>query len=865
MVSERPGSNTNPQNENEQTQVEGNAATVLLDGKYRVERVIGEGAFGRVYLATDTRLRRSVAVKELLATRNATDPDVFQRYLDRFGREARAGGAITHPNVVTVYEMGIDADQNTYLVMEYVDGTNLRDLLAQVGELPVERTVAIGLDVARGLEVVHEADIVHRDLKPANIMISRRGNAKVGDFGIAQVGTESQRTQVATGHPGTPLYMSPEQASGFGYIDGRSDLYSLGLVLYEMIVGEPFARRRTPLAQARPNTPSALVAIVDRLMQKDPDQRFQSATDLIAELSRLSSAPQPASGTGAYVLPPPPPGTYPPGPPSQQPGGYANPVGGVPSAYGGVSSQPPGAPGPYTSGAQPPSPSSGTGPYPYTATGSQAPGIPPATYNPGSQQPPGAPYGTQPLPYAQPPPTQPSKRGGLPLPAILGILAAVILVVGGIGIAASRGGGGKSATATVPVGTQIANAAATSTTAIGGIATPNVPTFIAPTLNVPTFTLSTPTGNAPTATARATGTTATATGRTSTPVGATARPTSTAVAGTSLVGLGTSKPSGGTAFPTASNQVKLAAGKPFPTTVGPNIYVDDANRYTLHYPKEWEQAPGDADTDVQFTFQGTTISGVTTSDLNGEKKPTPQQLADQISTTFSKQLTNFKLTETTQVKVAGQDGVRLLYTFTDKNNTVTLGGYLVTFSTDQTIVLFSCYAANDKFTANIPTFDSVAGSFTGGLSLDKTYTDSQSRFSFDYPKDWTERKSSQPQVVALVGPPSGTPSFNVVIEDSKSLTLQQYYDANFRTIADPSRGLKSYKKVSESDTTIDAQPAKLQIYTADLAGDGTIYELHQWFLVASGKGYVLTYAVVADKAKDYAGYGPIIANSFVLI
>ncbi len=128
----------------------------------------------------------------------------------------------------------------------------------------------------------------------------------------------------------------------------------------------------------------------------------------------------------------------------------------------------------------------------------------------------------------------------------------------------------------------------------------------------------------------------------------------------------------------------------------PNIYVDDQNRYTLHYPKEWQQAPGDADTDVQFTFQGTTLAGITTSDLNGGKKPTAQALADQVSGTFAKQLTNFKLTEATQVKVANQDGVRMLYTFTDKNNTVTLGGYLVTFATDQTVILFSCYAAKDQ-------------------------------------------------------------------------------------------------------------------------------------------------------------------------
>jgi len=291
--------------------------------------------------------------------------------------------------------------------------------------------------------------------------------------------------------------------------------------------------------------------------------------------------------------------------------------------------------------------------------------------------------------------------------------------------------------------------------------------------------------------------------------------------------------------------------------------VDDANRYTLQYPKEWSQAPGDKDTDVQFTTQGTTIAGITTSDLNGDKKPTAQQLADQVNGTFAKQLTNFKLTDATQVKVAGQDGVRMLYTFTDKANIVTLGGYLVTYATDQTVVLFSCYGARDTFDSRVPTFDNVAGSFTGGLALDNTYTDPQSRFTFDYPKAWVAKKPNSTAVVALVAPTDGSPNFNVVIGATAS-TLSQYYDANVKTIADSSSGFKSYKKISESDTTIGGQPAKLQIYTADALGDGTINEFHQWYIVANGKGYVLTYTVLASRAKDFAGYGPIIANSFTL-
>jgi len=850
MVTPPPGTPDN--NAEGETRVTANSPAppdALLGGKYRVERVIGEGTFGRVYLATDTRLRRPVAIKELLATRSATDPEIYQSYLDRFGREARAGGAITHPNVVTVYELEIDSAQNTYLVMEYVDGMNLGALLDQVGGLPVERVVAIALDIARGLEVVHEADVVHRDLKPANIMISRRGGAKVGDFGIAQVGTESQRTQFATGHPGTPLYMSPEQVNGFGYIDGRSDLYSLGLVIYEMLAGEPYGHRRLPLAQARPETPPALVAIVETLIQDDPDRRYQGATDLIADLSKLTGAPQRPGTTAAFIPPGGAPPAYPPGPPAQQ-GGYGSPVGGVPSAYGGPPSQPPTAPGTYGA------PGTQT-PFPYPPGPQGQPGAP-------YQQPTGQPpYGTQPYAYSQaPPPLPPQKRGGIPPVAIIGIVAAVMIVaIGGIALAATRGGSGKSATATVSSGTSVANTGATATSALGGTptATGNVATASIGTFGVPTFVVPLVASQTAVGTTAATTPVATA-ARTPGAASGTPRPA------TSAASAGTVKPSasGSTPFPTASNQVKLAAGKPLPAAAGPNIYVDDENRYTLQYPKEWAQSPGDADTDVQFTAQGTTTAGVTTSDLNGEKKPTAQELADQINTTFAKQLTNFKLTEATQVKVAGQDGVRMLYTFTDKNNTVTLGGYLFTFATDQTVVLLSCYATRDSFDSRVPTFDSVAASFTGGAALDNTYADPQGRFTFDYPKAWAERKPSSTSVAALVAPTDGTPSFNVVIGTTTS-ALQPYYDGNIKTIADPSSGFKSYKKISESDTTLSGQPAKAQVYTADVNGNGTIYELHQWFIVKDGKGYVLTYSVLADRAKDFPGYGPILANSFTIL
>jgi serine/threonine protein kinase len=329
----------------------------LFAGRYRIERVIGQGAFGRVYLAFDTRLRRNVAIKELLAARHTTEGFLYEQYLERFQREARAAGVVQHPNIVAVRELAIDADENHYLMMEYVDGTDLRDLLAHVGTLPVERAISITLEVARALEAVHEQDIVHRDLKPANIMLTRRGVTKVADFGVAQVGSESHRTQIGANHPGTPIYMSPEQASSTGYLDGRSDLYSLGLILYEMLVGEPYARKRQPLSGVRPDLSPQLVAIADKLMAKEADARYQHAGEVVEALESLSST-RPSVATADIPAFPLPSGGQPSGerPGSQSSGAQGAPPLGVPSAYGGAGSQhSPGSPS-YP-GAYPPPPS----------------------------------------------------------------------------------------------------------------------------------------------------------------------------------------------------------------------------------------------------------------------------------------------------------------------------------------------------------------------------------------------------------------------------------------------------------------------------------------------------------------------------
>ncbi len=301
MMETLPTSPSNP--DADQTILPLSAATIpttLVSDRYRIERVIGEGAFGRVYLAFDNRLHSNVAIKELLANRNTTAHPTYDRFLARFQREARAARGAQHPNIVTVYDLYVDHTANNYLVMEYVDGTNLRELLTKTGALPVERAVAIALDIASALDAVHEHEIVHRDIKPANIMLTRRGVAKLTDFGIALVAGDAQTTLTGGAHPGTPLYMSPEQAAGQGNLDHRSDLYSLGLVLFEMLAGQPYRPHCQPLHAVRPDLSGQLVAIVDRLLPHDADARYQTAAAVVHDLRQLTSAPPP-------VLPPAPP------------------------------------------------------------------------------------------------------------------------------------------------------------------------------------------------------------------------------------------------------------------------------------------------------------------------------------------------------------------------------------------------------------------------------------------------------------------------------------------------------------------------------------------------------------------------------
>src|SRR5919109_2552524 len=205
----------------------------LISERYRLDEKIGSGGMSSVYRAFDPTLERWVAIK-LMHRDISTDPD----QLERFRREARAVARLNHPHVVTVIDAGED-DGAPYIVFEYVEGETLKDRIRRMGRLPIPEAVAYAIEIARGLQAAHDRRIVHRDVKPQNVLIDEEGTAKVTDFGIARSLTEEGLT--ADGRVlGTTDYVSPEQALG-NPVSGQTDIYSLGIVLYEMLTGDvPF-------------------------------------------------------------------------------------------------------------------------------------------------------------------------------------------------------------------------------------------------------------------------------------------------------------------------------------------------------------------------------------------------------------------------------------------------------------------------------------------------------------------------------------------------------------------------------------------------------------------------------------------------
>lgn len=276
----------------------------LLGGRYELDGVVGRGGMAEVYRARDLRLDRIVAIKTLR-------PDLArdQTFQARFRREAQSAASLNHPTIVAVYDTGEDMATGVpvpYIVMEYVDGRTVRDLLIEGQRLLPERVLDITEGILRALEYSHQAGIVHRDIKPGNVMITRNGDVKVMDFGIARAMNDSQVTMTQTAQViGTAQYLSPEQARG-ERVDARSDLYSAGCLMYELLVGRPPFTGDSPVAIAYqhvrenpippshidPALPTWADAIVLRAMAKSPNDRYQSAAEMQADVQRARSGMQ---------------------------------------------------------------------------------------------------------------------------------------------------------------------------------------------------------------------------------------------------------------------------------------------------------------------------------------------------------------------------------------------------------------------------------------------------------------------------------------------------------------------------------------------------------------------------------------------
>jgi len=274
----------------------------VLADRYRLDEVIGRGGMSTVYRATDLSLDRTVAVKVAL------DPLVEQSpvYLARFTREAQSAAALNNPAVVTVYDAGADGPTR-YIVMEYIKGKSLAEIMSDHKPLDPSEAARIAEQVAGALSAAHAAGIVHRDIKPGNIMLADDGSVKVLDFGIARALEGQALTQTAT-VLGTSAYMSPEQALGQP-VDSRSDIYSLGCVLYEMLTGEPpfiadvaaavlhqhVRVAPKPVGERNPNIPPALDALVMQMIAKSPDDRPQTAAEVRDRLARVAGNQGPAT------------------------------------------------------------------------------------------------------------------------------------------------------------------------------------------------------------------------------------------------------------------------------------------------------------------------------------------------------------------------------------------------------------------------------------------------------------------------------------------------------------------------------------------------------------------------------------------
>ncbi|MGV9449868.1 protein kinase domain-containing protein [Streptomyces sp. NPDC003635] len=411
----------------------------LAAGRYQLRDLLGEGGMASVHLAYDAVLDRQVAVKTL-----HTELGREQAFRERFRREAQAVAKLTHTNIVSVFDTGeddVDGMTTPYIVMEYIEGRPLGSVLdedvRQYGAMPADKALKITADVLAALEISHEMGLVHRDIKPGNVMMTKRGVVKVMDFGIARAMQSGVTSMTQTGMVvGTPQYLSPEQALGRG-VDARSDLYSVGIMLFQLVTGRLPFEADSPLAiayahvQEEPVAPSAINrslppavdALVARALRKNPNERFPSAESMRDECLRVASSFQAAApsivpgaqtasgaGVGSAVFPPVDQST-------------PAPTGPVQTPY-----QPTPAPNPYSTPTPGPAPAYG---YPQ---------------QPGYQTPAPAGYASTPPPYTISPQQPASGSGGggrrNNKPVIIGSIVVSVLAVGGLIAALTLNGGG---------------------------------------------------------------------------------------------------------------------------------------------------------------------------------------------------------------------------------------------------------------------------------------------------------------------------------------------------------------------------------------------------------------------------------------
>ena len=262
-------------------------------GRYQVLKELGRGAMGIVYLAEDTELARKVAIKMISLQGSEHERNAHEA---RFRQEARAAGGVSHPSIITIYDVGREGDV-AFIAMELVEGRELRELIAG-GELTPSQAIELAALIADGLAYAHERGVIHRDIKPGNIMVLKDGRVKVMDFGIARLQQPTVKTQTGV-LLGSPQYMSPEQVAG-AEVDARADIFSLGVVLYEMVTGvKPFDAvdlsqvlfwvvnmPAKPPSERRPGLPAVVDYIVARALKKKPAERYATATELAADLRK---------------------------------------------------------------------------------------------------------------------------------------------------------------------------------------------------------------------------------------------------------------------------------------------------------------------------------------------------------------------------------------------------------------------------------------------------------------------------------------------------------------------------------------------------------------------------------------------------